>query len=136
MLLLLTLIFGKSLVAESTQNCIWVPKGYFSSCSYRHHHINQVRQFDRILLRCSINPCIDILYDSLFMSDFKILIKKSSSLCYQSGSKTNNNYESYEIQYGCEKRNFKSKTSDQGELKSFCCSKNDVTKIFGYFSQT
>ena len=70
------------------------------------------------------------------MSDFKILIKKSSSLCYQPGSKTNNKYESYEIQYGCEKRNFKSKTSDQGELKSFCCSKADVTKIFDYFSQT
>ena len=71
-----------------------------------------------------------------FWAIIKILLKKSSSLCYQSGSKTKNNHESYEIQFGCEKRNFQSKTSNQGELKGFCCSKADVTKIFDYFSQT
>ena len=50
---LLSLIFAKNikfLVAENTQNCIWVPKGYFPSCYYATHHINQEREFSQLAI--------------------------------------------------------------------------------------
>ena len=71
MLLLLTLIFGKGLLAKSTQNCIWVPKGYFPSCPYRNHHINQVREFSRLaLVRVSKHHRV-----------YNFIVRKIDSLC-------------------------------------------------------
>ena len=67
---------------------------------------------------------------------FVILVKKSRALCFGPGPKRGLEKGSYEIQYGCEHRNVESEISIHRELKSVCCSKSDLSKIFEYFRNT
>ena len=38
---LLTCLLLVPTISTSSQTCIWVPKGYFLSCSYKYHRINK-----------------------------------------------------------------------------------------------
>ena len=71
-----------------------------------------------------------------FLSLFLNLIKNSASLCYQHAAKTSTQTTSYEVQFGCETRNFASQISNQRELTGLCCSTSDFAKILKYFGET
>ena len=77
-----------------------------------------------------------ILLVTLFHQHFSNLIKNSASLCYQHAAKTSTQTTSYEVQFGCEKRNFASQISNQRELTGLCCSTSDFARILKYFGQT
>ena len=112
------LISIPAMCSKVTQNCIWVPIGYFQPCAYTYHYINQERE----------STC-NRVYDKASLGfHISIFVKKSPSLCL--GPKTINDKASYEVQYGCEKRNF------EYEAGNICCTTSDISSIHKYFRQT
>ena len=134
MRLLACLIFMPTVFTSTSQTCKWVPKGYFPSCSYRYHRINKERELKKHKLASVPLGRFKRHYSWKRFCDF--LAKKSPALCFGPGSKMGNGKESYEIQYGCEKRNVEFGISNQRGLESLCCSKSDLSKIFEYFRET
>ena len=116
------------------ETCIWVPKGYFPSCGYDDHHINQ--EWELKNYKWAHERRLSTLAVTRLKAYFVILVKKSRALCFGPGPKQGLEKGSYEIQYGCEKRNVESELSIHRELKSVCCSKSDLSKIFEYFRNT